>query len=150
MKVYFVFDIKKEFINLYSGNERILFNMLKQIYYLDKDELTFGYNLFSQLTNAIKKSEIDRKIFLQFHQDVPYSKKGQTHYINNLYKDEVSRLEIKRSYIKLECEQDFSTFFSILKNFSNNYFVCDFYNQDYFFLSENATIEKIELQAYTI
>lgn len=150
MKVYFVFDIKKEFINLYSGNERILFNMLKQIYYLDKDELTFGYNLFSQLTNSIKKSEIDRKIFLQFHQDVPYSKKGQTHYINNLYKDEVSRLEIKRSYIKLECEQDFSTFFSILKNFSNNYFVCDFYNQDYFFLSENATIEKIELQAYTI
>lgn len=150
MKVYFVFDIKKEFINLYSGNERILFNMLKQIYYLDKDEVTFGYNLFSQLTNSINKNEIDRKIFLQFHQDVPYSKKGQTHYINNLYKDEVSRLEIKRSYIKLECEQSFSAFFSILKNFSDSYFVCDFNSQDYFFLNKITGIEKIELQAYTI
>lgn len=150
MSVYFIFDLKDEFIKLYLGNERVLFNILKQLYYLDREELTFGYNLFSQLTNTIKKSEIDRKIFLQFHQDIPYSKKGQTHYINNLYKDEISRLEIKKSYIKLESEQSFSTFFSILKNFSNNYFVCDFAHQNYFFLTEENQIPTIPLQTYTI
>ena len=46
MKVYFIFDIKNEFKKLYEGNERILFSILKQIYYLDKSELIFGYNLF--------------------------------------------------------------------------------------------------------
>ena len=150
MKVYFIFDLKEEFKKLYEGNERVLYSVLKQIYYLDKNELIFGYNLFSQLTNAIPKVELDRKIFLQFHQDIPYSKRGNTHYINNLYKDEISRLEIKRSYIKIESEQSFSTFLSILKNFSKNYFVCEFNHHDYFFLTEEEKIPFLPLQTYTI
>ncbi len=150
MRVYFIFDLKEEFKKLYAGNERVLFSVLKQIYYLDKNEILFGYNLFSQLANPIRKTELDRKIFLQFHQDIPYSKKGQIHYINNLYKDEISRLEIKRSYIKIESEQSFSTFFSILKNFSNNYFVCEFNYQDFFFLTTEEKIPLIPLQTYTI
>ena len=150
MKVYFIFDIKDEFIKLYTGNERVLYGILKQIYYLDKEEASFGYNLFAQLTNQINKTEIDRQLFLQFHQDVPYSKKGNIHYINNLYKDEVSRLIIKRSYIRLESEQNFSTFLSILKNFSSNYFVCNFSSCDYFFLTTDDKNPKITLQTYTI
>ena len=150
MKVYFIFDIKDEFIKLYTGNEFVLYSILKQIYYLDKNDLSFGYNLFNQLTNKINKQELDKKLFIQFHQDIPYSKKGQTHYINNLYKDEISRLIIKRSYIKLESEQNFSTFFSILKNFSNNFFVCNFSDPDYFFLNKDELSPKITLKTYTI
>lgn len=150
MKVYFIFDIKEEFIKLYTGNEYVLYSILKQIYYLDKNDLSFGYNLFNQLTNKINKQELDKKLFIQFHQDIPYSKKGQTHYINNLYKDEISRLIIKRSYIKLESEQNFSTFFSILKNFSHNFFVCNFSDPDYFFLNKDELSPKITLKTYTI
>ena len=150
MKVYFIFDIKDEFIKLYTGNEFVLYSILKQIYYLDKNDLSFGYNLFKQLTNKINKQELDKKLFIQFHQDIPYSKKGQTHYINNLYKDEISRLIIKRSYIKLESEQNFSTFFSILKNFSNNFFVCNFSDPNYFFLNKDELSPKITLKTYTI
>lgn len=150
MKVYFIFNIKEEFIKLYTGNEYVLYSILKQIYYLDKNDLSFGYNLFNQLTNKINKQELDKKLFIQFHQDIPYSKKGQTHYINNLYKDEISRLIIKRSYIKLESEQNFSTFFSILKNFSNNFFVCNFSDPDYFFLNKDELSPKITLKTYTI
>ena len=134
MKVYFIFDIKEQFINLYKGNERVLYNILKQIYYLEKEEVTFGYNLFSQLINKIPKNDIDRKIFIKYHQDIPYSKRGETHYINNLYKDEVSRLTIKTSYIKLEIEQQTSTFLNVLQDFSTNYFICNFKNHEYFFL----------------
>ncbi len=134
MKVYFIFDVKKEFISLYQNNERVLFNILRQIYYLDKEEVAYGYNLFCQLVNRIEKEELDRRIFLKFHQDIPYSKRGDTHYINNLYKDEISRLIVKKSYIKLEVEQENSSFFTILRNFSSNYFVCEFRLQDCFFL----------------
>lgn len=134
MNVYFIFEIKDEFKKLYSGNERILFSILKQLYYLDKSELVYGYNLFAQLTHSIDKNKLDQKIYLELHQDIPYSKKGQVHYINNLYKDEISRLQIKRSYLKLETEQPTSSFFSILQNYSNNFFVCEFTKQDYFFL----------------
>lgn len=146
MKVYFIFDVKDEFIKLYTGNERVLYSILKHIYFLEKEEIAFGYNLFSQLTNVIDKNEIDRKIFLKFHQDVPYSKKGQIHYINNLYKDEISRLIIRKSYIRLESEQKFSTFFSILKNFSNNFFVCNFEETDYFFLTKDENNSRLSIQ----
>jgi len=135
MKVYFIFDVKKEFINLYKGNERVLYHILRQIYYLEKEEVEYGYNLFNQLINKIPKQDLDRKIFIKYHQDIPYSKRGDTHYINNLYKDEVSRLTIKNSYIKLELEQKTSTFLSILPDFSNNYFICDFKENDFFFLN---------------
>ena len=138
MKVYFIFDIKKEFKNLYKGNERVLYNILKQIYYLEKNEVEYGYNLFNQLINKINKNDLDRKIFIKYHQDIPYSKRNQTHYINNLYKDEISRLTIKSSYMRLEVENNSKTFFEILSNFSENYFVCDFKNHDYFFLTSTS------------
>ena len=138
MKVYFIFDIKKEFKNLYKGNERVLYNILKQIYYLEKNEVEYGYNLFNQLINKINKNDLDRKIFIKYHQDIPYSKRNQTHYINNLYKDEISRLTIKSSYMRLEVENNSKAFFKILSNFSENYFVCDFKNHDYFFLTSTS------------
>lgn len=150
MKVYFIFDIKDEFIKLYQDNEKILYNILKQIYFLDKEDLSYAYTLLNQLINKIDKQTLDRKIFLQFHQDIPYSKRGQIHYINNLYKDEISRLEIKKSYIKLECEQSTSTFMPILKSLSDNFFACDFKNQNYFFIYNEEKIPKINIQTYTI
>lgn len=140
MKVYFIFEVKDEFKKLYKGNERILFSILKQLYYLDKSELMYGYNLFSQLTNGINKRQLDQKIFIELHQEIPYSKRNQIHYINNLYKNEISRLEIKRTYIKLEIEQEHSTFFKILENYSSNLFACDFSKQDYFFITNEETI----------
>ena len=138
MKVYFIFDIKKEFKSLYKGNERVLYNILKQIYHLESNEIEYGYNLFNQLINKINKNDLDRKIFIKYHQDIPYSKRNQTHYINNLYKDEISRLTIKSSYMKLEVENNSKAFFKILSDFSENYFVCDFNNYEYFFLTSTS------------
>lgn len=136
MRVYFIFDIKEEFINLYRGNERILYNILKQIYYLEKEEVEYGYHLFKQLINPIDKTKIDRYLFLKLHQDIPYSKRNNIHYYNNLYKDEVSRLVVKKSYIKIETEQLSSSFFSYLITLNPRFFVCEFKYQDYFFLQE--------------
>ena len=143
MRVYFIFDIKEEFINLYRGNERILFNILKQIYYLEKEEAEYGYHLFKQLINPIEKSKIDRTLFLKLHQDIPYSKRGNIHYYNNLYRDEISRLIVKKSYIRIEAEQLSSSFFSYLNDLDPRLFVCEFKYQDYFFLQEFEEKETI-------
>ena len=136
MRVYFLFDIKEEFINLYKDNERVLYNILKQIYYLDKEEVEYGYNLFKQLINPIDKLKIDKYLFLKLHQDIPYSKRNNIHYYNNLYRDEVSRLTVKKSYIKIEAEQISSSFFDYLNDLNPRLFVCEFKYQDYFFLQE--------------
>lgn len=142
MKVYYFFNIKKQYISLYKDTPSVLFNILKSIYYLDREEAEYGYNLFSQLINPLNKKKLDKDLFIELHQDIPYSKRNNTHYINNLYKDEVSRLTVNNYYIRLEAEQNFSSFFNILNNKLNNIFVCDFQKTDFFFLDDK--MKKIE------
>lgn len=143
MKVYYIFKLKNEFTNLYKDNPSVLFNILKSIYYLDKTEVDYGYNLFKQLTLPLNKNELDRHLYIKLHKDIPYIKRKNVHYINNLYKDEVSRLIINNFYLKLELEQEHSSFFEILNNEMDNLFVCSFKNTDFFFLNEYLRKELV-------
>ena len=134
MKVYYIFNIKKEFINLYKDSPSVLYSILKSIYYLEKTEVEYGYNIFKQLTEKLEKDKIDRDLFIKFHKSIPYTKRTDIHCINNLYKNEISRLKVNNCYIKLELEQNYSTFFDILKEEIDNLFVCSFQKCDFFFL----------------
>ena len=134
MKVYYVFKLKKEIINLYKDTPSILYNILKSIYYLDKDDLSYGYNIINQLIIPIKKKNIDRNIFIKLHQEYPYTKRKNIHYINNLYHNEVSRLIINNYYLKIEVEQNYSTFFNIISKELDDLFACNFKSTDFFFL----------------
>ena len=135
MKVYFIFEVKNEFKKMYRGRENALFNILKSIYKLSSDEVEYGYTLLKQVTNTIKKDDLDRDIYVKLHREYPYSKKDGIHYYNLLYKDEISRLIIKKTYIRLEVEQDESSFFEVLKKYSDNLFVCDFDKLNYFYIN---------------
>ena len=134
MKVYYIFKLKDEFMDLYKDTPSVLYNILRNIYYLDREEVDYGYNLFKQLTLPIDKNKLDRELFIRFHQDIPYSKRKDIHYINNLYMNEVSRLLVNNSYLRLELEQNYSTFFKVLKEEDNNLFACSFQKCDFFFL----------------
>jgi len=142
MKVYYIFNLKPEFVALYKDNARVLFNILRSIYYLDKEEVTYGYNLFNQLIVPFQKNKLDRELYIHLHQNIPYSKRKDVHYINDLYKDEVSRLTINNFYLKLELDQSYSSFFSLINSKFANLFVCNFKNIDYFFLDEHLRRQK--------
>ena len=71
MKTYYIFQIKKEFISLYKETPSTLFHILRSIYYLDKTEVEYGYNLFHQLIIPMNKNKLDRDIFIKLHQDIP-------------------------------------------------------------------------------
>ena len=62
MKVYYIFKIKEEFIDLYKDSPSTLFHILKSIYYLDQTEVDYGYNLFKQLTVPFDKNKLDRSL----------------------------------------------------------------------------------------
>lgn len=136
MREFYLFQVKEEFKSLYRENQVILYNIFKQIYLLQKEDVEYGYSLFKQLTRKIEKEKLDQEIFIKLHGSVPYSKRGNIHYVNNLYKDEISQMVVKRAYIKVKSNQDITEFFHILNGFDNHYFVCDFQNQDYFFLED--------------
>lgn len=136
MRTFYIFRIKQEFKTLFKDNPKGLFLSFYRIYHMNKDEIDFGYNLIKQLTNSLEKEQLDRFLFVKLHNKMFYTKQGEDHVINNLYKDEVSILRVKNFYIKLEVNKDSSMFFDILYNYYEDYFVCDFENLDYFFLKD--------------
>lgn len=140
MRVYYVFPMKEEFAQLYQNSPRTLYNILRQIYYMHKEDVHYGFNLFQQIIERIDKHTLDQQLFLKLHQEIDYSKRGNLHYVNNLYRDEVSTLEIKNTHMKIETNHDFSSFFRFLDASQANYFVCDFVEQDYFWLKEIKTL----------
>ena len=135
MRIYYVFDIRSEYVDLYKETPNSLYNVLHQLYYMRKKDLEYGFNMFKQLANRIDKEEVDKNIFLKLHNKMTYVKKGDNHIINNLYKDEVSALKVKYSYILINTNKSYTDFFNTLALDNRNYFLCDFINNDYFFLS---------------
>ena len=135
MRIYYVFDIRSEYVDLYKETPNSLYNVLHQLYYMRKKDLEYGFNMFKQLANRIDKDEVDKNIFLKLHNKMTYVKKKDNHIINNLYKDEVSALKVKYSYIIINTNKIYTDFFNVLALDNRNYFVCDFINNDYFFLS---------------
>ena len=135
MRIYYCFKIKKEFISLYKDTPSTLYNILNQLYYIRKNDLNYGYTLFSQIVDPIDKAHIDKKIYIKLHTKMRYSKRKDEHIINNLYKDEVSIMKVRNTYILINSNKSCTEFFELLGSLNKELFVCDFTNNDYFFLS---------------
>lgn len=140
MRTFYIFKIKEEFENLYRENPENLYHILKYLYYLRRSEGSYGIELFDQLIERIDSSLLNRRIFIKYHSNNIYSKIGNTHIINHLYKDEISTLNIKHSYILLESNHKSSSFFQILSEEADTFFSCDFLNQEYFWLTDTKVL----------
>ena len=136
MRTYYIFEIKDEFYKLYKDGPNTLYIILRQLFLLKKQDAEYGFNIFNQLTLQQNKYLLNKNIYVKYHKEMIYTKLGNEHIINNLFKDEISILTIKNSYIMLSTNHNYSSFFNILIDYSSNYFVVDFKNQDYFFLNE--------------
>ena len=136
MRTFYIFKMKKEFVSLYQNSPGSLYNVLKRLYYMKRHEMSYGFNLFQQLTEKIDKNKLDREIYIKYHDEMVYSKNHDEHIINNLYKDEISILIIKSTYILINANRNYSSFFTILESLGDEYFVCDFVSQDYFWIND--------------
>ena len=129
-------------MELYKDNPSNLYKILESIYYMDSEEINYGFNLFKQLCLGIDTIELNNKLYLKMHNDLVYTKIDNEHIINNLYKDEVSILKVKKSHLILESNSSYSSFFSLLNKYNKNYFICDFKENDYFFLQDMEILVK--------
>lgn len=134
MRVYYIFSVKDYIKNLYLDNQNNLFLILRNIYFMRECDKEYALNLYKQLINPLDKAYINKDIFIKYHNTYMYSKQDNKHIMNNLYKDEVSIMTVKNSYILLNTNNNNSSFFKVLDNYSHNLFICDFENYDYFFL----------------
>ena len=140
MRIYFVFNIKNDVLDIYKDTPSVLYNLFYKLYYDGKENLDYSNILFKEITNKFNKEFLDLKIYLIMHYKMRYLKRCDNHIINDIFKNEISILKIKRSYIVINANKDYSEFFGILNKYYKNCLVCDFNNQSYFYLSDIKTL----------
>ena len=140
MKIFFVFNIKNDIYNIYKETPSVLYNYFYNIYSNEKQNLNYKNSLFKDVSNKFNKEYLDLKIYLNMHYKMRYFKKYDNHIINDIFNDEISILKIKKSYIVINSNSNYSEFFSILNNYYKTCLVCDFNNQNYFYLSDIKTL----------
>ena len=136
VRLYYIFNVKDDIKNLYKDKPSSLYKVLENIYFMHREEVNYGFNIFKQITNRIKVSEVNNNIYIKLHKDLIYSKMSDEHIINDLYHDEISILKVKNSHLLLESNKSFSSFFKLLNDLNPNYFICDFKEKDFFFVSD--------------
>ncbi len=139
MKELYVFNLKKEFSRLYQDKPSELFYIFNRIYYMKEIDKNYGYNLFEQISNFYDKDLVNRFLAFKYKDKMIYSYANDEHVINDLYLNEVSILRVKSSTIRIETNVEMPTFLKDLKSFHGNLFVCNFKEQEYFFL-KNAKV----------
>ncbi len=143
MRMYYIFNVKREIAMLYHNSPSSLFKILENIYYMHEEDINYGFSIFRQITNTIKVDMLNNNLYIKLHKDLVYSKINNEHIINDLYNDEVSILKIKKSHLLLESNKSYSSFFKILYEDNPDYFICDFKEKDFFFICDLKTFSHV-------
>lgn len=142
MKEYYVFLIRDEFVKLYSSKSSDLFYIFNRIYYMKEMDKMYGYNLFSQISYFFNKDAVNEFLYNKYKDKIMYSYTNDEHIINNLFLNEISILKVKPSNIRIQTNTSSSSFLEDLKNYNKNLFVCNFKEQEFFFISDVKICNK--------
>lgn len=136
MRTYYLFFIDKLFTYIYKEKSSLLFQNFYQIYKNNNKYDDLISDIYLQLINHINKRDLNEYIYTRYKDQVSYFFYDNCHIIENIYNNEITKLIINNTFIKIISNVDYPSFFDILDSYFDNIFICDFDNYDYFWLSE--------------
>ena len=140
MRVFYLYRINDFCKDLYEEYPYRLYRILKDVYYTSKYNQSVAISSYEQITIKFNKEFLHKYIFQDYRLELYYHYKNNVHMISS--NDEYSKLMVSSYSLKLKSNINCSSFFRCLRNFSDNIFVCDFENGDYFWLSKIIIPEK--------
>ncbi len=136
MRTYYAFIIKDSLMHFYSKKPYSLYKILEQIYRLKNNDIVLGYRLLEQVTEPFGTRKTDKFIYKKHYDELEYSRLDDGHMIKNLYSEEITFLKVFHSHVRIKTNNNFSAFFNSMKEYNENIFVCDFENQDFFWMNK--------------
>ena len=136
MRTYYAFIIKDSLMHFYSKKPYSLYKILEQIYRLKNNDIVLGYRLLEQVTKPFGTRKTDKFIYKKHYDELEYTKLDDGHMIKNLYSEEITFLKVFHSHVRIKTNNNFSAFFNSMQEYNENIFVCDFENQDYFWMNK--------------
>ncbi len=135
MRTFYIFYINKEFKILTKDNPYNLYQTLENIYYMGKNEINLGLNLFEQIAVPFQKNDVNKFLFDNFKDNDFYMMNKNSHKVYNKYRDETLVLKTHLTHLTLKTNINKKNIFE--KIYLNpNLFVCDFKNKDYFWVEK--------------
>lgn len=136
MRTYYAFIIKDSLMHFYSKKPYSLYKILEQIYRLKNNDIVLGYRLLEQVTKPFGARKTDKFIYKKHYDELEYSRLDDGHMIKNLYSEEITFLKVFNSHVRIKTNNNFSSFFNSIQEYNENIFVCDFENQDFFWINK--------------
>ena len=136
MRTYYAFIIKDSLMHFYSKKPYSLYKILEQIYRLKNNDIVLGYRLLEQVTEPVGTRKTDKFIYQKHYDELEYSRLDDGHMIKNLYSEEITFLKVFHSHVRIKTNNNYSEFFNSIQEYNENIFVCDFENQDFFWINK--------------
>ena len=136
MRTYYAFIIKDSLMHFYSKKPYSLYKILEQIYRLKNNDIVLGYRLLEQVTEPFGTRRTDKFIYKKHLNELEYSRLDDGHMIKNLYSEEITFLKVFHSHVRIKTNNNYSSFFNSIQEYDENIFVCDFENQDFFWINK--------------
>ena len=129
---YYLFVIKKEY---YKKNDFYLYNMLENLKLMDKDNFNYGIGIYHSMcyffNDKLLENYIDKKYHLRCINDI--------YYLN----DHETSFKINKSYCWIKTKSHLRQVLCLFYIYHKNIFVCNFDNQEYFWLQDQINAKYI-------
>lgn len=132
MKTFYIFKIKKDFINTAKKDPLSIYIILKSILNHNKLDIESAFNTFDSICISINKAFFNSYIFDILSNADEYSKFKNVHMYYDYLSGESSKITINKCYAKIKSNIKENTFLKIIKNISN-LFIVNFDENEYLF-----------------
>ena len=126
MKEYYIFSIKKEIYNIYKNNPMSLYKTLNNLNNIKENDLKLGLSIYNEICNAFNKEKIIKYIKL-----LPIKRNIKNNYLINK-----NIIIINHSRIIIKTNNVDNDIIYILNNYSKYLFICNFNNNEYYWLND--------------
>ena len=140
VRVFYVYNINDYFCSVYDKYPYKLYKMLEDAYLTKRYNIKLSSSMYEQVITNFNKLFMNNFIFANNKLDIYYYNKDNIHLITN--SSEYSKLMVTSYCLKIKTNLNYPRFFSNIGQYSDNIFICDFINKDYFWLNKVVKNKK--------
>ena len=131
MRTYYIFKINKYFAYVYKKWPHKMYKIIEELYHTKDYDMLLSYKYYQKFAVEFNKLALNEYIYSINKQNKNYERDNNIHIINN---EKYNKLIINSTCMILKTNDIYSIFLNDLNEYSDNIFICDFQNHDYFWL----------------
>lgn len=132
MRKYYLFQIRKDFFKIYKNNSYVLYKTLENLKTMKSKDFSYGLSLYESLCQTFDVLLLNRYLKNKYYGKI-HSQKNR-HIITNPRNKNYILIEIHYSCIIILTNTNLPNIMREFNYYSHYIFVCDFMNEDFFWL----------------